>query len=554
MRLKELKKINQINNHQDISAYFSQSNKLASNPPFSLFIDIDPKQPKNYITFLTQSGLGLPDRDYYLKTDPQSTQLKTDYVEHITTMLSILGLKQTKNKAKKIMVLETAIANIHWSRNEQRDRDKTYNKIKLSDLSKLFPNFNWKHFINESKIPNQAHIIIREISYFKPFTSLFSKTSVNDWKDYFKWHLINTYSTNLTEKIYQSHFDFYSTKLSGIPTSSKRWKRAVNSVDKLIGEIVAKPYVKKYFQPQAKKKMIQLVENLRAAYKNAIINLDWMGEKTKKQALIKLEKFNPKIGYPNKWIDYSQLIIKEDDLVGNYIRASQFHYQREINKLDQPINKEEWAMTPQTVNAYYNPSINEIVFPAAILQPPFFNMNADDAINYGAIGAVIGHEMGHGFDDQGAKSDGDGVLKNWWTQADLNEFKKRTQKLADQYSLFEALPNEFINGDLTLGENIGDLGGLTIAFKAYKISQINSSDKIIDGFTGEQRFFIGWAQVWAYKYREKALRNRLTTDPHSPANFRVNGPLMNMPEFIKAYDVKAKDKMFREEKDRVKIW
>ncbi|MDQ7049235.1 MAG: M13 family metallopeptidase [Enterobacterales bacterium] len=320
------------------------------------------------------------------------------------------------------------------------------------------------------------------------------------------------------------------------------------------GEVVGKIYVKKHFTPEAKAKMVTLVENLRAAYKDAIINLDWMSDETKTQALDKLAKFTPKIGYPDKWRDYSALEIKADDLAGNFKRASIFRHQKEINKLGKPIDRTEWGMSPQTVNAYYNSSMNEIVFPAAILQPPFFDMNADDAVNYGAIGGVIGHEMGHGFDDQGAKSDGDGVLRNWWTEKDLKEFKLRTKQLADQYSKFEPLPGEQIDGEMTLGENIGDLGGLTIAHRAFELSQRGKPSPVIDGFSGEERFFMGWAQVWAYKFREEALRSRLATDPHSPAPYRGNGTLMNMPEFMKAYQVKQEDKMYRAPEERVKIW
>jgi predicted metalloendopeptidase len=312
--------------------------------------------------------------------------------------------------------------------------------------------------------------------------------------------------------------------------------------------------VSRHFEPEAKVRMLELVENLREAYRVAIIELDWMGEETKKQALTKLAKFTPKIGYPDKWRDYSKLKIDPNDLVGNFRRASQFYYQRGIDKLGKPIDKTEWHMNPQTVNAYYSPVMNEIVFPAAILQPPFFNLKADDAVNYGGIGGVIGHEMGHGFDDQGSKSDGDGVLRNWWTESDLIEFKTRTNQLVDQYNKFEPIPGEFINGQLTLGENIGDLGGLTIAHRAYKISLQNRESTKIDEFTGEQRFFMGWAQVWAYKYRDEALRNQLLTNPHSPASYRCNGVLRNMPEFVSAYELKATDEMYLDPVKRVKIW
>ncbi len=550
----EFEKIDAMANHDDVSVYFAESQILGTDAPFGFWINNDSKNPTAYISFFTQSGLGLPDKQYYFKDDEKSVTLRADYLVHLEKMFTLSGLENGADNAKKIMALETAIADLHWTRTERRDRSKTYNKVAIGELSAMTANFNWDAYLKHAGLSKEASVVIREKSYFENFSKLFSETSVDDWKVYFKWTLINSASGILSEDIDKQNFDFYSTKLSGTPVQEARWKRGVNSVNGLLGEVVGKIYVEKHFKPEAKAKMIKLVENLRAAYKEAIIGLDWMSEPTKKQALEKLAKFTPKIGYPDKWRDYSALEIDASDLAGNYKRASMFGYQREINKLGGPIDKTEWGMSPQTVNAYYNPSLNEIVFPAAILQPPFFNMEADDAVNYGGIGGVIGHEMGHGFDDQGAKSDGDGVLRDWWTAKDLEEFKVRTQKLADQYSQFEPLPGEHINGEMTLGENIGDLGGLTIAHRAYMMSQKDSQSPEIDGLSGEQRFFMGWAQVWAYKFREEALRSRIATDPHSPAPFRGNGTLMNMPEFMKAYDVKQGDKMFRAAEDRVKIW
>jgi len=360
---------------------------------------------------------------------------------------------------------------------------------------------------------------------------------------------------NLTSRLDKNeNFDFFSKQLSGRKEQRPQWKRGVGVVNSNLGEVIGKVYVARHFTPQAKSRMSVLVENLRNAYGSSIDDLEWMSSDTKKAAHVKLAAFTPKIGYPDKWEDYSALTIAADDLIGNIIRSRKVSSEKEISKLGGPIRKWEWGMTPQTVNAYYSPTVNEIVFPAAILQAPFFNMKADDAVNYGSIGGVIGHEMGHGFDDQGAKSDGDGVLRNWWTEKDLKEFKLRTSKLAAQYSKFEPLPGEFINGEITLGENIGDLGGLTIAHRAYKLSLNGEEAKTIDNLTGEQRFFMGWAQVWAYKFREEALRSRIATDPHSPAPFRGNGTLMNMPEFMQAYDVKTSDGMYRKPEERVKIW
>ncbi|TQV86388.1 M13 family metallopeptidase [Aliikangiella coralliicola] len=552
--LPELEKIGGLQNHDDISAYFAETQMLNSDAPFGFFVNNDSKNPTSYIVYLTQSGLGLPDREYYLKTDEKSVSLRDAYLKHIEKMFQLAGSKTAEQDAKAVMALETEIAKLHWNRVDSRNRDKTYNKVETAKLSELSGEFNWQAYLTHAGINAEKEIIVRQPSYIENFSKLFKATSVDDWKRYLKWTLINAASGILSSEFDQANFAFYGTTLNGTPEQEVRWKRAVTSVNQLLGEVVGKIYVEKHFKPEAKARMVQLVENLREAYRTAIIDLDWMGEETKKQALDKLAKFTPKIGYPDKWRDYSALEISADDLVGNYKRAALFGYHRQINKLGKPIDKTEWFMSPQTVNAYYNPVMNEIVFPAAILQPPFFNMAADDAVNYGGIGGVIGHEMGHGFDDQGSKSDGDGVLRNWWTDKDLEEFKLRTGKLAAQYSAFEPLPGEHINGELTLGENIGDLGGLTIAHRAYKLALKDKAAPEIDGFSGEQRFFMGWAQVWAYKYRDEAMSNQIKTGPHSPANFRGNGPLMNMPEFVKAYDVKATDGMYRKPEDRVKIW
>jgi predicted metalloendopeptidase len=350
------------------------------------------------------------------------------------------------------------------------------------------------------------------------------------------------------------NFAFYGQVLQGTPEQLPRWKRAVNAVNGLLGEVVGKVYVAKHFKPEAKARMMELVENLREAYRQSILELDWMGEETKQQALDKLSKFKPKIGYPDKWKDYSKLTIEPGKLLENYMAAREFNFNLQRDKLGKPIDRDEWFMTPQTVNAYYNPVMNEIVFPAAILQPPFFDMDADDAVNYGGIGAVIGHEMGHGFDDQGASYDGDGVLRDWWTEQDKKEFKARTEALASQYDQFEPLPGVHVNGKFTLGENIGDLGGLTIAYKAYKLSLGNKPAPVIDGFTGDQRFFIGWAQVWARKYRDEELKRRINVDPHSPSEYRTNGVVRNMPEFIEAFNVKEGDGLYLPPEQRVKIW
>ncbi len=550
----DLRRIDTINNPEELASYFVESVKLSTSSPFSFWIDNDSKQPTKYSVYFTQSGLGLPDRSYYLDQNEKSEDIRLAYLEHLQAMFSLADLQDPKIKANTVMKLETAIANIHWTNVERRDRDKTYNKLNTQELKKLIPNFNWDLYLKEAGIAVEKDFIVRELSYFQNLADLLASTDLEDWKVYFKWTLLNSVAGILGKEFDEQNFSFYGKKLYGTPEQEVRWKRGVNSVNQILGESVGKIYVRRHFKPEAKVRMLELVENLREAYRVAIIDLDWMGEETKKEALTKLAKFTPKIGYPDKWRDYSKLEIDPNDLAGNFRRASQFYYQRGIDKLGKPIDKTEWHMNPQTVNAYYNSVMNEIVFPAAILQPPFFNLEADDAVNYGGIGGVIGHEMGHGFDDQGSKSDGDGVLRNWWTESDLIEFKTRTNQLVNQYNKFEPLPGEFINGQLTLGENIGDLGGLTIAHRAYKISLQNRESKKIDEFTGEQRFFMGWAQVWAYKYRDEALRNQLLTNPHSPASYRCNGVLRNMPEFVSAYELKAADEMYLDPVKRVKIW
>ena len=550
----DLRRIDMINNPEELASYFVESVKLSTSSPFGFWIDNDSKQPTKYSVYFTQSGLGLPDRSYYLDQNEKSEDIRLAYLEHLQAMFSLADLQDPKIKANTVMKLETAIANIHWTNVERRDRDKTYNKLNTQELKKLIPNFNWDLYLKEAGIAVEKDFIVRELSYFQNLADLLASTDLEDWKVYFKWTLLNSVAGILGKEFDEQNFSFYGKKLYGTPEQEVRWKRGVNSVNQILGESVGKIYVRRHFKPEAKVRMLELVENLREAYRVAIIDLDWMGEETKKEALTKLAKFTPKIGYPDKWRDYSKLEIDPNDLAGNFRRASQFYYQRGIDKLGKPIDKTEWHMNPQTVNAYYNSVMNEIVFPAAILQPPFFNLEADDAVNYGGIGGVIGHEMGHGFDDQGSKSDGDGVLRNWWTESDLIEFKTRTNQLVNQYNKFEPLPGEFINGQLTLGENIGDLGGLTIAHRAYKISLQNRESKKIDEFTGEQRFFMGWAQVWAYKYRDEALRNQLLTNPHSPASYRCNGVLRNMPEFVSAYELKAADEMYLDPVKRVKIW
>ncbi len=551
---KALQTIEHLKTYNDIANYFGESQIMGIDAPFGFWISNDLKKPNSYIAYFTQSGLGLPDKKNYLKKDKKSKKLRSDYVSHIAKMLAITNIDKPQLNANRVMAVEVAIAEIHWTRVQRRDTNSTYNKIAISSLSKLTPSFSWTGYLKKVGLSNESHIIVREKSYFEDFSALFETMSIADWKAYFKWNLINASAERLSDDFEQQNFAFYSSRLRGTLKQEARWKRGVDVVSEMLSELVGKLYVANNFRPEAKAKMLELVENLRMAYKQAIVDLDWMSELTKQQALDKLSKFTPKVGYPEQWRDYSSLEIKANDLYGNYQRAALFNHARQIAKLGKPLDLSEWIMSPQTVNAYYNPGMNEIVFPAAILQPPFFNMEADDAVNYGAIGAVIGHEMSHGFDDQGAKSDGNGILRNWWTDSDFEEFKKRSHKLAEQFSGFEPLPGVNINGQMTLGENIGDLGGLTVAHSAYMLSQKQMPSTTIDGLTGEQRFFIGWAQIWANKFREEVLRSRLSTAPHPPSKYRSNGTLMNMPEFMKAYNVEPGDGMYRAPEDRVKIW
>ncbi|MGD8325785.1 MAG: M13-type metalloendopeptidase [Sphingomonadales bacterium] len=522
--------------------------------PINFFVNQDSKNPDVYITYFTQTGLGLPDRDYYLEDNERFNDIRAKYIAYITAILTEAGVDGAAEKADAIMALETKMAEVFWTRTESRDRDKTYNKLSREDLVAANSNFPWDAYLQDVGLADEQSFIVRQPSSLKGVTDIFADTSIDDWKAYLTFHQLDGAAPLLSQNFVDLAFDFNSKTLFGVPKNRDRWKRGVSFVEGALGEAVGKLYVEKYFAPEAKEAMDELVANLITAFDVSIKELDWMGDETKEQALVKLSKFTPKIGYPSKWRDYSALEVKEGDLVGNSRRANTFEYWRNIKKLGAPVDRTEWFMTPQTVNAYYNPPANEIVFPAAILQPPFFDVNADPAVNYGGIGAVIGHEIGHGFDDQGSKSDGDGILRNWWTDADLEGFKARTDALVAQYDAFEPLPGEHVNGRLTLGENIGDLGGLTIAYEAYKLSLGGKEAPVIDGYTGDQRFFMSWAQVWRRLYREETLSNRLKTDPHSPSEQRTNGIVRNIDAWYDAFGVGEEDEMYLPPEERVSIW
>jgi endothelin-converting enzyme/putative endopeptidase len=551
-----LNDINGLKTKDDLAAFFGKHQADGIGGPLAFYVSVDAKDSSNYATHIWQSGLGLPDKDYYFNETERFVKLREGYVKHIANMFKLAGLENGEQAAKTIMDLETKLAGYHWTRVQSRDSEKRYNKFATDKLTDLTSAFNWDAFLTNvgEKAHEQKNIIINQPDFIQGFGKVFSDTSMDDWKTYLTFHTLSNFASYLSSDIDNENFDFYSKQLSGRQEQRPRWKRGVSVVNSNLGEVIGKVYVGRYFTPEAKSRMSQLVENLRSAYGESIDDLEWMSDTTKKAAHVKLAAFTPKIGYPDRWEDYSSLTIKADDLVGNIMRSQAVAHQKQLDKLGDPIHKWEWGMTPQTVNAYYNPTVNEIVFPAAILQPPFFNMAADDAVNYGGIGAVIGHEMGHGFDDQGSKYDAEGNMKNWWTEQDLAEFAKRTKALVAQYNAYKPFDDLHVNGELTLGENIGDLSGVTIAYKAYKNSLKGKEAPVIDGLTGDQRFFMGYAQIWRSKIVEKSLRNRVATDPHSPGHFRAVGSLSNMPEFYTAFDVKPGDKMYIAPEKRVKIW
>ncbi|MCC5853400.1 MAG: M13 family metallopeptidase [Alkalimonas sp.] len=521
---------------------------------FGWYVNNDARESTQYAVYLFQGGLGLPDRDYYFNEDDDSLRLKAAYQDYVADMLALAGVADSTAAAEQILALEHALAEHHWTRLDSRNADKTYNKKTPAELSALFGNFDWAAYATVFGVPAEQDVIVAQPSYFSGLSDIIASTDLATWQAYLTYRTIHSFAPQLSETVADRRFAFYSQTLQGVEKQQPRWRRAVDTTNSVLGELVGQLYVERHFNEAAKARMEELVENVLLAFGESIKELEWMSDATKAAALEKLSTFTTKIGYPDKWQDYSDLIIKAGDLVGNSIRASHRGYDQMVGKLGGPIQQHEWFMTPQTVNAYYNPVMNEIVFPAAILQPPFFDMNADDAVNYGAIGAVIGHEIGHGFDDQGAKYDGDGNLRDWWTAEDLERFQQLGARLSAQYSQFEPFPGVFVDGDVALGENIGDLGGMTVALRAYKLSLGGEEAPVLDGFTGLQRFFIGWAQIWRSNYREEALRRQLSTGPHSPPYYRVIGVLPNIPEFYQAFDVQPGDAMYLPEEERVKIW
>ena len=546
---------------EDVVSHFGRLQKLDVTTPVGFFVDQDDKDSSRHIIAFVQSGTTLPDRDYYLEDDEKYLMAREALKSYVRKLFALAKLPNGDAAAEAILEIETKLADVQWERTQLRNADKRYNKYEFGRLLTEMPGIPWRAFLASAGVAEPADVNVMTPSYFEGLQKIFSETSTEAWKQYLAFQLIDSFAPYLSDDFVEAHFDLHAKELAGVPQQKPRWKRAVEATAGaragdfgVLGDVVGRLYVGKHFAPSAKQKMDQLVQNLVKAYQSSIGDLTWMTDTTKQRALEKLTKIRTKIGYPDKWRDYSNLEIHADDLVGNIIRSHGVEYQRMIDKLGKPVDRDEWGMTPQTVNAYYNPGMNEIVFPAAILQPPFFDADADDAVNYGGIGAVIGHEISHGFDDQGSKYDGDGNLEDWWTNRDRLAFRELTNRLVNQFTAYEPLPGKHVNGELTLGENIADLSGMSIAFKAYQLSLDGQSAPMIDEWTGSQRFFLGWAQIWRRKYRDAEMIRRLLTDPHSPSRYRANGPLTNVDAFYEAFDVQPGDGLYRPKADRIQIW
>jgi len=540
-------------NPEDVARLMGRPD-LALPAPLRVGMTTDQKNPDRYIVAITQSGLGLPDRDYYLKDDAVYASLRDKYRAHIARMLALAGDAGASEEAQSVLELEKRIAKLHWPVAKRRDRDLTYNLRSRAELDQLAPGFPWQAWLAADGLDGQKEFVVRELDAVQGLEQLLTSVPVGQWRAYLRYHYLALTADLLPKAFDDEDFDFYGRTLHGQQQQRERWKRAVLAVDRDLGEAVGELYVQRYFPPSSKLKMLDLVENLRATYAERIAKLTWMTPATRKVALEKLAAFHPKIGYPDKWRDYSALTVVKGDAFGNATRAAVFDWQRRLRRMDGPTDRGEWGMTPQTINAYYNATFNEVVFPAAILQPPFFDPNADDAVNYGGIGGVIGHEMGHGFDDQGSKSDARGVLHTWWQPEDTEAFKSRVDRLAAQYDGYTVLPGLNINGRLTLGENIGDLGGLSVAYQAYHRSLHGRKPPVLDGLTGDQRYFLAWAQVWRGLYRDEQLRSQVMSNPHSPNEFRVNGVVRNVDAWYQAFDVHPGDKLYLPPQERVHIW
>ncbi len=557
----ELAKIRQLQSKAEIWQHLGHLGQIGVGTPIGFFVGQDAKQSDRYISQIIQSGTSLPDRDYYLKDDEASEATRASLRKYIATLLQLAAIENADEAADEIFELEKKLATVSWERVVLRDAEKRYNKFTLADLQKLTPSLDWAVYFSAAGIKPPAEINVNTPSFFEGLEKIVAETSEETWLRYMQYHLLSSYSPYLSQPFVDANYELFKKQLAGVPEQEPRWKRAVNATAGegagdfgALGEVVGKLYVARHFKPEAKARMEELVGNLLLSFKESINDLKWMSAETKIKAQEKLAKIDTKIGYPNKWRDYSKLEIEPNDLVGNIMRSNVVEHFRNAEKLGQPIDREEWGMTPQTVNAYYSPTKNEIVFPAAILQAPFFSMNAPDALNYGGIGAVIGHEISHAFDDQGSRYDGDGNLNNWWTAADQAAFADLTKRLIAQYEAYEPLPEKRVNGQLTLGENIADLSGLTIAHKALGIALAGKQPEQVAGWNADQLFFVGWSRVWQRKYRDAEMVKRLLTDPHSPSQYRANGPVMNIAAFYQAFDVKEGDALFKPESERISIW
>ncbi|RZA03558.1 MAG: M13 family peptidase [Sphingobacteriaceae bacterium] len=551
-----LQRIDNIKNTDELvdEVIYMKVNGIA-NPLFNFSVQPDSKYPTRNIADFSQGGTTLPDRDYYLKTDARTVQIQNAYKQYIVNLFTLVGMPQetaVKN-ADVIMKIETALAKAQLSRTELRDPTKTYHKLSVYDYTKLTPHIKWGQTLIKMKAPGQDSILVDEPDFFKTVDDELGSTIVNDWKIYLKWNVLKNSANALSSPFVNATFAFNSV-LSGQKAPTPRNERVSSYIDANMGELLGQLYVKKYFTPAAKAYMINLVNNMKAVFRERINGLDWMSAATKQRALKKLDAFKVKIGYPDKWEPYTGLVITRDDYAGNLKRVAMWKYNFNVSKLGKPVDKTKFNMTPPTVNASYSPNNNDITFPAGILQFPFFDFGADDAVNYGGIAAVIGHEITHGFDDQGRQYDADGSLRDWWTKEDADKFKQRADKVVDQYNAYTVLDTIHINGRLTLGENLADLGGLSIAYEAFKKTKQGQSNTKIDGFTPDQRFFLSWAQVWRSKQRPEALAQRILTDPHSPEQFRGNAPLTNIDAWYTAFNVKPGDKLYKKPEDRIKIW
>ena len=545
--------IAEIDGPKALAQYFGRAAGRGISVPLGVYVYPDARNSTHNIAYLDQDGLGMPNRDYFLKTEAEYVEFRRKYVEYLAKLLALAGETGGSERAAKILELETKLATDQWTPVDNRDPIKTYNKNSLESAAKLSPGFDWNTYHAASGLP-AGDFVIRQPSYVTALGKHMNDADLAVWKDYLTVRTIGAYARALPAAFVEASFDFNSRTLRGTESLRPRWKRAVQETDNAMGEAIGAAYVARHFPPEAKARMVTLVDNLLAEFDRGIDRLEWMSATTKTEAHSKLKKINVKIAYPDKWRNYTGLEIRADDLVGNVMRANQFEWNWQAARAGKPKDPSEWFMTPQTVNAYYLPTNNEIVFPAAFLQPPYFNMQADDAANYGAIGSVIGHEISHGFDDRGRQYDGDGNLRDWWSPEDNEKFKAKASGLVKQYSSFEALPGLNVNGELTLGENIGDLSGAAVAYGAYIHSLNSAQAPVIDGYTGPQRFFLGYAQAWRTKWREGLMREVVLTDPHAPSEFRANGVVANMDEFYAAFELKQGDKLWRPESERVKIW